>query len=389
MVIIYDSMAVNEKKSLFLVCREDYPYPVQLIFCQEEGAPLEGEPIPPDLLGAEHDHVRKIAIRDAFRFGESTLNFCGEDHLVWALPIMDNAHIIGGVVAHISEADFYSPTTNQPMFDFRQAREDLLRLLERENLTNGAALKLNRQFYRSEAQKAKAITFSKGLRPHNHIRQLYMGEEPALFAAIRSRDFSHAREIINRVLLAIYQAAEEDFELVKCFLLELIISISRTAVEGGANPQQLLGKNYRAMAEISTVDDMEELVMWFVNTIEQMLMAIAKVGKGPSSLVKNALEYMNNNLQHDISRSDVAEHVSCSPNHLSYVIRSETGLSYSEMLNRLRIDLAAEKLTSTESDLSQIAYDVGFADQSYFTKVFKKYRNKTPLAFRKEKTSPV
>ena len=50
----------------------------------------------------------------------------------------------------------------------------------------------------------------------------------------------------------------------------------------------------------------------------------------------------------------------------------------------MRVDRAAELLTTTDLPLAIIAMECGFQDQSYFTKVFKRYRRVRPLEYRKQ-----
>ena len=59
-------------------------------------------------------------------------------------------------------------------------------------------------------------------------------QEPLLLAAIRRGDRGEARRIINHVLVHIYSAGEERSDLLKGLLLELVVMISRAAVEAGA-----------------------------------------------------------------------------------------------------------------------------------------------------------
>jgi transcriptional regulator GlxA family with amidase domain len=53
----------------------------------------------------------------------------------------------------------------------------------------------------------------------------------------------------------------------------------------------------------------------------------------------------------------------------------------------LRVDRAAELLRHTDKGLLQIALEVGFNDQSYFTKVFRRYLRMTPREYRLRQTS--
>ena len=79
---------------------------------------------------------------------------------------------------------------------------------------------------------------------------------------------------------------------------------------------------------------------------------------------------------------EMARRVYLSPSYFSRVFRQETGETFSGYLNRLRIERSKELLRHKELRLTDIAQKVGFEDQSYFTKVFKKLEGVTPLRYR-------
>ena len=59
-------------------------------------------------------------------------------------------------------------------------------------------------------------------------------------------------------------------------------------------------------------------------------------------------------------------------------------MSFTEYLNEVRIKRSRELLKDTDMEILDIALFVGYEDQSYFTKVFKKITGNTPRKFRKE-----
>ena len=58
------------------------------------------------------------------------------------------------------------------------------------------------------------------------------------------------------------------------------------------------------------------------------------------------------------------------------------GFTLGECVSKVRVEKAKGLLTETEMSISQVALEVGFSDQSYFTKVFKKTENCTRKVFR-------
>jgi AraC-like DNA-binding protein len=83
-----------------------------------------------------------------------------------------------------------------------------------------------------------------------------------------------------------------------------------------------------------------------------------------------------------LSLRRIAREVRLHPVYLSRSFRERTGRSVTECLTGARIRFALRKLASPETPLAEIALDAGFADQSHFTKVFRRETGMTPGAFR-------
>ncbi len=265
--------------------------------------------------------------------------------------------------------------------DIRRAAFDLLTMIEEANLTNAALLELNRLAAQRESERAEAIHELKG-QNYQSIRDIYLVEEPALIAAIKRGDRAAAREIINRVLVGIYYLGRERTLLLKSFLLELVVMMSRSAVEAGGDPAELLGTNYSCFAELARIDTEEELCAWLVNMLERVMDAIKASHHYPIGMLMGAaLKYMQEHLQEELSRDDVARVACLSPSHFSRVVKTTFGQSFTDLLAKMRVDKAREMLVLTEKNLLHICMDCGFNDQSYFTKVFQKFTGRTPGEF--------
>jgi AraC-like DNA-binding protein len=220
-------------------------------------------------------------------------------------------------------------------------------------------------------------------RPYDRIRELYLLQEPALLAAIRRGDRGEARRIINHVLVHIYSAGEERSDLLKGLLLELVVMISRAAVEAGAVQSEVLGLNFRLLTELAELDDDEDLAAWLRKTLEHVISTIERQEDfTPPLLVGKALEFMRQNLNRDITRDETARHAGISPSHFSRLLKERTGRSFTELLRQCRVDLACDLLKGTEKSLAEIADTCGFCDQSYFTHVFQDVKGVTPGNFR-------
>jgi AraC family transcriptional regulator, transcriptional activator of pobA len=78
----------------------------------------------------------------------------------------------------------------------------------------------------------------------------------------------------------------------------------------------------------------------------------------------------------------IAEHLNISPGYLSGLLKSLTGQNTQQHLHNKLIELAKEKLSTTDLSVSEIAYELGFEHLQSFSKLFKTKTSLSPIAFR-------
>ena len=83
-----------------------------------------------------------------------------------------------------------------------------------------------------------------------------------------------------------------------------------------------------------------------------------------------------------ITLNQLAEMVYLSPSYLSRIFTKETGNSFNDYLNAVRINKAKSLLKYNDLRVADVANAVGFDDQSYFTKVFRRITGVTPVKYR-------
>jgi AraC family transcriptional activator of pobA len=79
----------------------------------------------------------------------------------------------------------------------------------------------------------------------------------------------------------------------------------------------------------------------------------------------------------------MAEQLHLSPRYLSDLLKQETGKTALELIHLSLISEAKNLLKTVDRSISEIAYDLGFENTSYFTRLFKKQTGMKPLEFRK------
>ena len=98
-----------------------------------------------------------------------------------------------------------------------------------------------------------------------------------------------------------------------------------------------------------------------------------------------ARNYVERNYRNpDFNVQKVADHVKIDRTYLYRLFKAETGMSVIDYINNCRISKASVLLIDESISIKDVAYSVGFTDQMYFSKVFKRLKGKTPTEFRRE-----
>ena len=102
------------------------------------------------------------------------------------------------------------------------------------------------------------------------------------------------------------------------------------------------------------------------------------------SRINRAFQFIDENLQGDLSLSSVSEVAFYSPYHFHRVFKFVTGETLNEYVTRQRIERSAADLLHTNLKSTEIAHKYGFSDDSSFSRAFKKYFGDSPSAFKKQ-----
>ena len=197
-------------------------------------------------------------------------------------------------------------------------------------------------------------------------------------------DRTGAKKILNELLAVIFLRSSGNIELIKARVLELVIVISRAAVEGGASLDKLLGLNYSFISELAEKNRFEDICSWIVKVLDTFLDTVYESRNiKNSALLGEAVRYIRENYNENLSLEDVAQKVFISPYYLSHLFREELGITFLEYLTRIRIEEAKKLLQDRSLTIFDISARVGYEDPGYFSKVFKKNMGVSPNQYRK------
>ncbi len=113
---------------------------------------------------------------------------------------------------------------------------------------------------------------------------------------------------------------------------------------------------------------------------EQSLLDIYSVK--PPGRVSKLMTYIHHNFQSDITLASAASVVDLQIHSFCRYFKSLTNRTFTDFLNEVRISNACKLLQNYDLSISQVAFDSGFSNISYFNRIFKKLRGTTPREYR-------
>ena len=159
----------------------------------------------------------------------------------------------------------------------------------------------------------------------------------------------------------IYKATSKDLrEILKEELLYI-------ASHGDATPFHLIGHLYLAI---------DALIR------STSIMQTSKISRLQDFYIHEALSYIEQNFQNDISVENIAAVCGLNRSYFGKIFKDGIGKSPQEFLLNYRMIKAAELLKSTAYSITDISLECGFNNLSYFNKLFKRKYHLTPREFR-------
>jgi len=211
-----------------------------------------------------------------------------------------------------------------------------------------------------------------------------IAQERALLRSIAHGDKAESAALLNELLGSLYFATGADLENIKIRVRELVVLLSRAALDGGADPESVFGLNLRSHDDIGKFRTLDQLSHWLGGVLQKYVSSVFDVQAARhKDVILRAMSYIRRRFAEKISLDDVSREVSLSPTYFSRLFKEEAGQSFKSYLNDLRIGEAKNLLRETDLPLIDVASRVGFEDQSYFSRVFRNLVGISPGRYRR------
>ncbi len=390
------------------------PQPEQVRICQFAAAVLPGA------RSAESTGQSQICANShlygcyqAERFGGRYIYFCPLGLTHWAAPILAEGTVIGSLLGgpvHMVDPDDFliedlvAKNGIHPDFipELRRQMNDVPVIsTERANALSEmlyyTASALSDESFRDlrqkkdsgdlQAQLWEQISFMKSFAYKDESELTYpIEKETQLLERIEIGDKPGSQQILNEILGHIFFSSSGSIEVMRARVIELVVLLSRAAIKGGADVQQIFGLNYTYLNKINSFRNIDEIAFWLSGIMARFTDQVFNLTNVKhADVIYRAADYIKRNYMNKLTLEETAAYVFLSPAYFSRVFKEEMGDNFNVYVNSVRVEAAKKLLLNEKVALVDISTIVGFEGQSYFSKVFKKLTGVTPGKYRESR----
>nr|WP_263326408.1 response regulator [Neobacillus sp. Marseille-Q6967] len=181
------------------------------------------------------------------------------------------------------------------------------------------------------------------------------------------------------------------FEEKQLYLEDLVQLCKRLLTKIVERYASLFRKNHHEIdlvfeqeVDVNQYNSFVQLKKLFKEDIENVTKELAaKNIENSDWLIERAVNYIKTYYASNIKAHEVADFINISPNYFSTLFKQNTGKSFNEYINELRVEQAKVLLEETPFKVNEIAEKVGYHEYKYFVEIFKKISGLTPTQYRK------
>ena len=166
-------------------------------------------------------------------------------------------------------------------------------------------------------------------------------------------------------------------------VLELVVLLSRAAIEGGANAEHVFGLEYRSLQRLREMKRVRDVQAWLERIVDRFVDLVFDLRHVRfATHISAALAYVRDHYHESVSLSAAAEYAGVSAGHLGRIFAREMRTTFSRHVQAVRMQEAKRMLRDSTTSIGDIGAQVGIQDHSYFTSLFRKETGLSPSQFR-------
>ncbi len=202
-------------------------------------------------------------------------------------------------------------------------------------------------------------------------------EQADLIEMIELHDYEKAYHLVHDVTDYYYRTFEGQERV------EQLIQLKNTLIRLIPGVSQKQKDNYQKKYEITNAISRKQIqcLCWLSDLVTEIFRKCCTFKYVQMSKV---FQYIEKNKNQDISLSDLSEEAGISCGYLSRIFKKYFKISVVDFIHLRKIQMAKYYMVSSEMNISDISYMLGYSEAGYFCKIFKKYEGMTPSAYNKQ-----
>lgn len=126
-----------------------------------------------------------------------------------------------------------------------------------------------------------------------------------------------------------------------------------------------------------------DIIKW-LETIQEEWNEGTGTSSDNSRTIHSAMRFIQKNYSNSVTLESVAEYLNLSPSYLSNLFKKETGQNFIDYLTQIRIEQSKILLRTTELKIYEVGHRVGYENEHYFSRVFKKVVGCSPIHYKSD-----
>lgn len=239
----------------------------------------------------------------------------------------------------------------------------------------------NQQKMSQQARLNETIQVFKEEKYDRSLAAFYKKEQD-LLGKVRSGTVQEVKALLNDLIGYVLFSEGGRLETVRVRAIELTTLLSRVAIEGGAQTDNVFYLSSQFISRLYEQHSLEDVCLLLQEVVESFMNAMFNETDKGNLYIRKALRFMQDNYSTHLELNQVADFVGLSPSYFSSLFNQVVGVSFREQLCRIRVEESKRLLLQKDYSLVDIALAMGFPDQSYYSKVFKRIVGVTPGKYR-------
>jgi len=352
------------------------------------------------------DADRRRSLEVAVETGQAYITICHAGIVQVCVPVMDRDRALGGIFFGKCRwepvSDILARDVHKRLRDLRIKKDELRSAIEELPFIQGRQIHRAAEFlfdllyevagfdsrvvrWRRERteQQSRIGEFIQERKKLGTEWRYPLESERELMGKVKIGDRTGAKEILNSILGTILFRTIGDLGMLKARLLELLSILSRSAVEGGVDIDVMLEKNLGYVNKVMHINNQEDLCAWISKALNEFIeLVYSSQDARKVTQIRPAINYIDANYNKHVTLADIAKASHLSVSRLAHVFKEQMGITIIDYLTSVRIERAKQLLLATNQSCTEICFEVGYNNQSYFTRTFKNFVGMTPRQFR-------